>query len=72
MATSKVILDPLSESPLERLRTSTRGKELFDDKLSQKNIPDKAKFKIVNIGSKLHERLDFTESKPEKQRYSRN
>lgn len=64
--TSKVILAPLSDSPLERLRTSTRGKDIFDDKLSHKNIPDKVKFKIVNIGTKLHERLDFKESKPEK------
>jgi hypothetical protein len=47
---SKILLAPLSDSPMERLRTSTRGKELFDDKLSTKNIPDKAKFKIVNIG----------------------
>jgi|TARA_B110000285_G_C14900441_1_gene502973 hypothetical protein len=63
---SKVLLAPLSQAPLEKLRTSTRGQQLFDSKLEKKNLPDRTKKRIVSIGNKLHERLDFKESKPEK------
>lgn len=62
---SKVLLAPISQNPLEKLRTSTRGKELWDSKLEKKNIPAHTKKRIVSIGNKLHERLDFKESKPE-------
>ena len=63
---SRVLLAPIAQSPLEKLRTSTRGKQLFDSKLEKKNIPDSTKKRILSIGNKLHERLDFTESQPSK------